>query len=112
MSKCQELAAENLAEKSEDVRDRVEKARARQIKRAQKTNSELGPRELKAYCLLDQPSQDLLKHAVNNLNLSARQYTRILKVARTIADLAGQEKIVSNNIAEALQYRPKEQNMY
>jgi len=110
--KYEKLANENMAEESGAIRSRVEKARASQIKRAKKTNSELGPRELKVYCRLDETSQNLLKHAVNNLNLSARQYTRILKVARTIADLSGNEKIVSANIAEALQYRPKEQSMY
>lgn len=110
--KYEKLATENMAEGSNAIRARVEKARVSQIKRAKKTNSELGPRELKVYCGLDETSQNLLKHAVNNLNLSARQYTRILKVARTIADLSGNEKIVSSNIAEALQYRPKEQSMY
>ena len=110
--KYEKLTAENMMEGSNAIRCRVEKARASQIKRAKKTNSELGPRELKVYCKLDETSQNLLKHAVNNLNLSARQYTRILKVARTIADLSGNEKIISSNIAEALQYRPKEQNMY
>lgn len=110
--KYEKLAAESLAEDSNTVRVRVEKARFSQMARAKKTNSELGPRELKTYCQLDVPSQDMLKHAVNNLNLSARQYTRILKVARTIADLAGNEKIMALNIGEALQYRPKEQNRY
>lgn len=110
--KYEKLASENMAEGSNAVCGRVEKARQKQIKRAEKTNSELGPRELKKYCQLDEASENLLKHAVNNLNLSARQYTRILKVSRTIADLSENEKITSSNIAEALQYRPKEQSMY
>jgi magnesium chelatase family protein len=110
--KYEKLAGEEVAESSEKIRERVGKARQIQIKRAGKTNSEMSPKDIKIHCKLDEDGKNMLRHAVNNLNLSARQYTRILKVARTISDLAGQENIASSNIAEALQYRPKEQNMY
>ena len=65
----------------------------------------MSPRELKIYCELDETSQNLLKHAVNNLNLSARQYSRILKVARTIADMAEAAEIRPEHLSEAIQYR-------
>lgn len=110
--KYEKLSDEKVAESSGDIRKRVEKARAVQYKRFKKTNAEMSPKDIKAHCILDEDSKNMLKSAINNLNLSARQYTRILKLSRTIADLAGQEKIASGNIAEALQYRPKEQNMY
>ncbi len=110
--KYEKLADEKVAEESAKVRQRVEKARKTQIKRQKKTNSELSPRQIKEYCQIDEKSKDLLRAAVNNLNLSARQYTRVLKLARTIADLAGDQKIDSGHIAEALQYRPKEHSIY
>lgn len=110
--KYEKLADEKVAESSALIRKRVEKARGIQFKRFKKVNAEMTPKDIKTYCVLDEDSKNLLKQAINNLNLSARQYTRILKLSRTIADLAGNEKIVSANIAEALQYRPKEQNMY
>lgn len=110
--KYEKLADEKVAEESKKIRDRVEKARSIQRKRFKKTNAEMAPKEIKIHCGLDEKSKDLLKVAMHQLNLSARQYMRILKVARTIADLANEKNITSNNISEALQYRPKEQNMY
>lgn len=114
--KYEKLAEEKVAESSESVRSRVEKAREKQRKRfidsVFSTNSEMRPKEIKEFCPIDSKSQDLLKSAVNQLHLSARAYHRILKLARTIADLAGSEKIKPDHIAEALQYRPKEQSHY
>jgi magnesium chelatase family protein len=110
--KYEKLADEKVAEESAKVRARVEKARQIQMKRQKKTNSELSPRQIKEVCGLDEKSKDLLRAAVNQLNLSARQYTRVLKLARTIADLAGAKNIDSSHIAEALQYRPKEHSIY
>ena len=65
----------------------------------------MGSRELKAFCALDEATLELLKMAMNELKLSARAYDRILKVARTIADLAESEKLTSEHISEAIQYR-------
>ena len=62
---------------------------------------------VKQFCQVDSTSRDLLKNAVDQMHLSARAYFRILKLARTIADLAGEENILTPHIAEALQYRPR-----
>lgn len=110
--KYEKLADEKIAEESSRVRERVSKSRKIQIKRLGKTNSEMTPKEIKEFCALDAKSKDLLRAAVNQLNLSARQYTRVLKLGRTIADLAGAQNIDSGHIAEALQYRPKEHSIY
>lgn len=110
--KYEKLTEEKSAEPSINIRSRVEAARKIQLKRARKINSELTPKEIKIYCGIDESSKRLLRTAVNQLNLSARQFTRVLKVSRTIADLEKSPKIVAKHIAEALQYRPKEQNMY
>jgi len=67
----------------------------------------MGPAELRAHCQLDGAGQALMKAAVRQLNLSARGYHRVLKLARTIADLAGQEQIGPAHLAEAIQYRPR-----
>ena len=65
----------------------------------------MGPKELKEWCALDEPTKELLQMAMAELNLSARAYDRILKVARTIADLAARDTIAASDIAEAIQYR-------
>lgn len=65
----------------------------------------MGTRELKQHCALDEPTMELLKFALSDLNLSARAYDRFLKVARTIDDLAGSENISSEHISEAVQFR-------
>lgn len=110
--KYEKLADEKVAESSTEIRKRVQAAREIQFNRLGKTNAEMNSRDIKKYCELDDESKTLLKHAINNLNLSARQYTRILKLSRTIADLESSENISASNIGEALQYRPKEQSMY
>jgi magnesium chelatase family protein len=94
------------AESSTVVRARVEAARARQLARAGKVNALLGTRELERDAALDEASRALLLAAMNRLGLSARAYHRVLKVARTIADLAGVDAITVPQIAEALRYRP------
>ena len=73
------------------------------------TNGEMGPAEVRTFCQLDEAGTALLKAATRQLNLSARSYSRILKLGRTIADLAGSSCIQATHIAEAIQYRPKEQ---
>ena len=98
-------------ETSEVIRNRVEIARAIQAKRFADlpivSNSEMSSDQLRTFCQLDEQSKQLLKSAVNALKLSARGYHRIIKIARTIADLAGCENIENNHIAEAVQYRFK-----
>ena len=69
-------------------------------------------RELKACCALDEATMELLKFAMADLNLSARAYDRVLKVARTIADLAGSENIASEHISEAIQYRSPDRQLW
>jgi magnesium chelatase family protein len=93
------------AEASAVVRERVLRARARQEQRAGKPNARLTPKELERDCVVDEVTRQLLGTALTRLALSARAYHRVLKVARTIADLAGVEAIVSAHVAEALRYR-------
>jgi magnesium chelatase family protein len=92
-------------EKSRIIRQRVEKSHQLQLDRQGKTNNRLNVKEIDKFCGLDSASETLLKQAISRLNLSARAYHRILKVARTIADLARIEKINNQHIAEAIQYR-------
>ena len=68
---------------------------------------ELRPAQVRKYCALDEPCQNLMKTAMRQLQLTARAYHRVLKLSRTIADLAGSEDITQVHLAEALQYRPK-----
>jgi len=102
-----ELTAEHpsQAESSAAVRERVTLARERQIGRAGKTNAALTPKELERDCVLDEATRQLLGTALTRLSLSARAYHRVLKVARTIADLAGAPAVSMAHVAEALRYR-------
>lgn len=106
-------SAHGSPESSVSVRARVQKARDRQTKRFLKTditeNAEMSTRAVKTYCPLSQESLAFLAQAVARLNLSARSYYRVIKVGRTIADLAGDEHIDIVHIAEALQYRPQDE---
>jgi magnesium chelatase family protein len=108
----EKLTAESLGESSEDVQKRVQKARDIQTERFSgndkiKTNSEMTIREIKEFCKLGEQEQSFMKTAVVKMYLSARSYHRILKLARTIADLEGSDVIAVNHLAEALQYRPR-----
>ena len=76
------------------------------------SNAHMGPKELKAFCELDEATKELLQNAMADLNLSARAYDRILKVARTIADLAGAVKISSDHVSEAIQYRSLDRQLW
>ncbi len=100
-----EMTAAGDGEASSVVRARVAAARARQIERQGKPNVQLGSKEIDRYCQPDTAAMALLKLAIARLNLSARAYHRILRVARSIADLAGEECIGAGQVAEAVQYR-------
>jgi magnesium chelatase family protein len=109
------LSDKRLGEPSECVRARVEAARDHQRKRftgltsgkSLTCNADMGPAEVRQFCDLDDTCRSLMKSAMSQLQLSARAYHRILKLARTIADLAGSEAIGPSHLAEALQYRPR-----
>jgi magnesium chelatase family protein len=110
--KYKEMAGESTGEHSEAVRGRVEVARSVQRQRSGHANARMSPKEIKQHCRLDEESQELLKMAMTELNLSARAYDRILKVSRTIADLEQAEKIQSNHISEAIQYRSLDRQLW
>ncbi len=100
-----ELMQVGTGEPSAAIRDRVQTARARQMQRQGKANAALGTREIEQFCQLDAAGENLLKQAIVRLNLSARAYHRVLKLARSVADLAGSDAITSTHLAEAIQYR-------
>lgn len=107
------LSGDFVAEDSHTIRERVTVAREIQAKRYDGkilTNSEMGPDEIKKYCQIDDEGMNLLKMAISSLNLSARGYHRVLKLSRTIADLAGSKNILTEHLAEALQYRARDEN--
>lgn len=106
----EKLSEERQGESSVEIRKRVTAARDRQTKRFQASdhvhyNAQMNVRQIREYCDLDEASMQLLKTAMERLNLSARAYDRILKVSRTIADLEDSEKINGAHISEAIQYR-------
>jgi magnesium chelatase family protein len=108
----QKLSSDRLGESSESIRQRVEAARQVQRERFTESsaiacNADMRIAEVRKFCKLDETSESLLRAAMNQMNLSARAYHRILKLARTIADLAGSESIYQAHLAEALLYRPK-----
>ncbi len=98
-------ARPETSESSAQVRQRVSAAQQRQQARQGMPNSQLGSNGIEQHCTLDQASQALLRNALERLGLSARAYHRILRVARTIADLAGSERILSPHLTEAIGYR-------
>ena len=105
-----ELSSDRKAESSHDIRERVIRAREVQIERFKENegihcNAQMSKQQLDEHCLIDPAGRNLLKTAMERLKLSARAYDRILKVARTVADLAGSERIRPEHLAEAIQYR-------
>jgi magnesium chelatase family protein len=111
----QELASKDAGESSTIIRERVNRARKIQLQRFVNTklhaNAQMGAKEIKRYCAVKADADKLLETAINKLGLSARAYSRVLKVARTIADLAGAENIEAAHIAEAIQYRSLDRRM-
>jgi magnesium chelatase family protein len=115
----EKLAGDRLGEPSERIRARVE--RAREIQRGRfrarenggspklLVNADMGPAEVREYCDLDESGKQLIRAAMKQMSLSARAYHRILKLARTIADLADCAQIETPHLAEAIQYRPRGQ---
>lgn len=110
-----ELTREGSGERSAEVKKRVDRARQAQAERFKGSkvfsNSRLPSRLIKKYCAITADSSRLLETAVDRLGLSARAYTRILKVARTIADLEGEEGILSRHVSEAIQYRTLDRHL-
>lgn len=115
----EKLSSERLGESSAAIRERVEAARLAQRERFESErarpdaplqiacNADMRVGEIRKFCKLDETGESLIKAAMSQMNLSARAYHRILKLSRTIADLAGSEAIQPPHLAEALQYRPK-----
>ncbi len=113
----EKLSSDRTGEPSSIIQVRVETAREKQRQRFMNAdgqfvngvtcNADMRPAEVRKFCELDEASRSLMKSASMQLQLSARAYHRVLKLARTIADLVGSEKIAATHLAEALQYRPK-----
>ena len=108
----EKLGDDRLGESSTVIRERVEAARQRQLKRLKEDkllcNADMGIEHIRKYCALDEAGKSIMDSAMRQLHFSARGYHRVLKLARTIADLNGEEKIAPTHLAEALQYRGKE----
>ncbi|MSQ60836.1 MAG: ATP-dependent protease [Betaproteobacteria bacterium] len=102
---AEDLAAKPTGEASEAIRQRVLAARDRQLARQGLPNAQLAPKQVEEFATAEDAAMELLKKAIMRLNLSARGYHRILKVARTIADLAGIHQVTTSHMAEAIQYR-------
>ncbi|HHY86216.1 MAG TPA: YifB family Mg chelatase-like AAA ATPase [Verrucomicrobia bacterium] len=115
--KFHEISSERTGETSAEIRKRVVAARRRQQTRfAGKPrvtcNARMGPKEIREFCALDEHTRELLKFAMADFRFSARAYDRILKVARTIADLDGSDNITSDNVSEAIQYRSLDRQLW
>ena len=107
------LTDDRLGEPSAAIRERVQAALALQRKRFARTrltcNADMGVAEVREFCVVDAEGRSLLRSAMTQLGMSARSYYRILKPARTIADLEGATNIATNHLAEAIQCRPRRQ---
>ena len=115
--KFREITSERVGETSAQIRARIVAARQRQLSRFAhrprvNCNARMGSKDIKAFCRLDDASMELIKTAMTDMNLSARAYDRILKVARTIADLAGADHIDSDHVSEAVQFRSLDRQLW
>jgi magnesium chelatase family protein len=115
--KYKELVSTSQSETSEDIRKRVIRAREIQLKRFAGhkniyNNGDMGSREVRKYCVLNEAGAEMLKMAMTKLGLSARAYDRILKVSRTIADLEESEFIQPQHVSEAIQYRSLDRQLW
>ena len=113
--KYRDLASRDPGESSREIKMRVDAARGTQLDRFKGMkiycNAQMTNRHIKKFCQIDEASQRLLELAIDKFGLSARAYTRILKVARTIADLEGVENIQASHLSEAIQYRSLDRNL-
>ena len=115
--KFRDMSTERTGETSAQIRERVVAARKRQLERFSgrkhiTCNARMGSKELKQFCPIDESTKQLLNQAMTDMNFSARAYDRILKVARTIADLAGAENISGEHVSEAVQYRSLDRQLW
>ena len=114
--KPSELVLRQELESSKDIKQRVNRARTRQLERFQDANiyfnSRMNHKQIKKFCQLSDSAKELLRQAINELGFSARAYDKVLKISRTIADLAGESEIQTEHIAEAIQYRSLDRNLW
>ena len=113
---CMELMSTRRGEPSSAIRDRVQRARRAQQERFRNTvvrcNAQMSPKLMDEFCVLGDSCKALLRLAISDLNLSARAYDRILRVARTLADLEGSPTLQPGNITEAIQYRTLDRQLW
>lgn len=112
-----ELTSTEAAESSAAIRQRVEKVRKRQSERFGRSlrpalNARMQPKQMREFCQVSAACHELLKHAMDDLHLSARAHDRVLKVARTIADMADSDAIAEDHLLEALQYRNLDRSVW
>ena len=112
-----DLSSDRTGESSAVIQERVQAAREIQNNRFEKEknifcNAHMQSNEIRKYCKVDESGQELLKNAITKLGLSARAYDLILKISRTIADLVGSEKILPEYVAEAIQYRSLDRQLW
>jgi len=115
--KYDELSTRDMGEPSEKIRERINQARKMQLERFRKRkkifcNAHMEARDIRKFCPIDEAGEALLKSAIEKFGLSARAYDKVLKVARTIADLENSENIKTQHIAEAIQYRSLDRNIW